>query len=168
MTNEVDTSTDTINAEFDAAAEAIGVAPEQPMISAQESQAAIEAEREAQITIAQQMINSTLRLTFGAMMNITIDNQHTEEASRAYAVLIIKYFPGGIFGLLDRYKEELGAVTATVMLINVVNKAKAKQQEEEQKEKEQANRAKKPAPSATGCFKFGETQDATEGGLNNG
>lgn len=168
MTNEVDTSTDTINAEFDAASDAIGITPEQPVISAQENQAMLEAERESQIAIAQQMINSTLRMAFGAMINITVDNQHTEEASRAYAILIVKYFPGGIFGLLDRYKEELGAVTATVMLINVVNQAKVKQQAEQEREAAKTDTLKKSAPSATGCFTFAETSDINTGDSING
>jgi len=168
MTNEVDTSTETINLEFDAASDAIGIVPEQPVITAQENQAMLDAERESQIAIAQQMMNTTLRLTLGAMINVTLDNQHTEEASRAYAVLIVKYFPGGLFGLLDRYKEELGAVTATVMLINVVSQAKAKQQKEQQTEAEKAALAKKPVASATGCFTFNESANETQGDSLNG
>ncbi len=161
--NEVDTSQETINAEFDAAGESIGIAPEQPIQTPQELSEMEEAEREAQITIAQQMINTTLRLSLGMMVNVTLDNQHTEEAARAYAVLIVKYFPGGIFGLLDRYKEELGAATATFMLINLVNQAKAKQYEEAQ-----AQAAKKQEASATGCFRFGETSETEQGDVANG
>ena len=161
--NEVDTSQETINAEFDAAGDAIGIEPEQPIQSPQELAAQDEAEREAQIAIAQQMINTTLRLSLGMMVNVTLENQHTEDASRAYAVLIVKYFPGGIFGLLDRYKEELGAVTATVMLINLVNQAKVKQLEEAQ-----AQEAKKQEASTTGCFKFGEESETEQGDSANG
>ena len=86
--NEVDTSPQTINDEFAAAEEAIGVQPE-PV----EPQATIdpmaEAEREAQIAIAQQMINTTLRLSIGMFANVTIEDKHTNEAAHAYAVLII-------------------------------------------------------------------------------
>jgi len=157
--NEVDTSQDTINLEFTAASDAIGIEPEQPIQTPQEVAAMEEAEREAQIAIAQQMINSTLRLSFGMMMDVTVDNQHTEEAAKAYAVLIVKYFPGGLFSLIDRYKEELGAVTATVMLINVVNQAKAQQVEEAEQ-----TTAKKPTSSTSGAFTFGESA----GEANNG
>ena len=169
--NEVDTSQETINAEFDAAGDAIGIEPEQPTQSPQELAAQEEAEREAQIAITQQMIHTTLRLSLGMLVNVTLDNQHTEEAARAYAVLIVKYFPGGIFGLLDQYKEELGAVTATVMLIKVVNQAKAQQLKERQKEQQEEQKiaeAKKQAAPATGCFTFGEECETTEGDSANG
>ncbi len=167
--NEVDTSTETINAEFNAAGDAIGLTPEQPETSPQELAAMEEAEREAQITIAQQMINTSLRLGLGMFVSVSIDNQQTEEASRAYAVLIVKYFPGGIFGLLDKYKEELGAVTATVMLINVVSQAKAQQQKEEQEAEQKMAEAKKPNDSSsTGCFRFGEELETDQGGSANG
>jgi len=154
--NEVDTSPETINAEFDAAAEAIGVEPESPTPTPEQIAAEQEVDQQAQIAIAKEMIGTTLRLSIGMFANVSVDNQHTDEAAQAYAVLIIKYFPGGIFGLLDKYKEELTAATATVMLIKAINEqkaqAKAKQLEEEQK----AEAAKKPTPSATGAFTFGE------------
>lgn len=160
--NEVDTSIETINAEFDAAEQAIGVEPEaipeQPIVDP-----TAEAEKEAQIAIAQQMMSTTLRLSVGVMANVTVDNKHIDEAAQAYAVLIIKYFPGGIFGLLDKYKEELTAATATIMLIKVVSQAKAEKAKQEA-EDEQA-KAKKPAtPSAMGAFTFGEQQEDSNNG----
>lgn len=149
--NEVDTSQQTINDEFTAAEQAIGIEPEVP-----EQQAAIndELEREAQIAIAQQMINTTLRLSLGMFANVTIEDKHTNEAAHAYAVLIIKYFPGGLFGLLDKYKEELAAGTATLLLIKAVSQAKA-QQEERQRE-EQAKKRTQTAPSESSTFTFTE------------
>ncbi len=163
--NEVDTSTETINAEFDAAEQAIGIQPEsnQPSINLEE-----EAEKEAQIAIAKEMIGATLRLSIGMFANVSIDNKHTDEAAHAYAVLIIKYFPGGIFGLLDQYKEEIAAGTATFMLIGAVNKAKAQQAKEEAEAEQKAAEAKKPAPSATGPFIFGETSEKQIGESANG
>ncbi len=50
-------------------------------------------------------------------------------------MLIIKYFPGGIFAFLDRFKEEMAAVTATFMLIKAVTGAKALKDEAEAKAK---------------------------------
>ncbi len=173
--NEVDTTQETIDLEFDAVAEAIGVAPEQPTDvapSPEELAAQQEAEQQAQIVIAQQMINTSLRMGLGLFMNVSVDNQHTEDAAKAYAVLIIKYFPGGIFGLIDRYKEELGAVTATVMLIGVVNQAKAKQAEalaleqakEDAKAKQpQEKKSVETTPSETGPFVFGEQTESPKG-----
>jgi len=162
MTNHVDTSPETISAEFDAAEHAIGIEPEivpvKPVIDP-----AAEAEREAQITIAAQMMKTTLRLSIGVMANVTVDNKHIDEAAHAYAVLIIKYFPNGIFGLLDQYKEELSAATATFLLIKVVSQAKAEKAKQEAEEAH-AKIKKSGTPSATGCFKFGEEQE----GLNNG
>lgn len=158
--NDVDTSPDTIQAEFDAAEQAIGIepdnTPEQPTVDPM-----ADAEREAQIAIAQQMISSTLRLSIGLFADVTLDNKYTEDAAHAYAVLIVKYFPGGLFGLLDRYKEEIAAGTATVMLIRAVSQAKAKQVEETEK----AVEAKKPDPaSGTGCFTFGESAGESNNG----
>jgi len=162
--NEVDTSPETINAEFDAAAEAIGVTPETTEPTPKELHAQQEIDQQAQIAIAKEMIGTTLRLSIGMFANVTLDTQHTDEAAQAYAVLIIKYFPGGIFGLLDKYKEELTATTATVMLIKAVSQAKAKQLEEE----EQLEAAKKPTPSTTGAFKFGEESSEPTGEQANG
>ena len=161
--NEVDTSPETINDEFAAAEQAIGVEPEitepQPTIDPM-----AEAEKEAQIAIAQQMISTTLRLSIGMFANVTIDNKHTNEAAHAYAVLIIKYFPGGLFGLLDKYKEELAAGTATLLLIKAVSQAKAQQEEERQREEQ----AKKPAPSESSTFTFTEPANESQGATTNG
>lgn len=158
MQNEVDTSTETINAEFDAAATAIGVETEAEQEQEQALQASqdamLEAEREAQILMAQQMINTSLRLTLNMFVGVSIDSKQTEEAAHAYAVVIIKYFPGGIFGLLDRYKEELTAATATFMLAKLISQAKAEAEEERQQE-EAAKKPEKPA-SPTGAFTFSE------------
>ena len=65
-----------------------------------------------------------------------IATEVTTQTAESYAVLIIKYFPGGIFALLDRYKEELAATTATFVLIRAVSEAKAKKAEEDAKEEE--------------------------------
>lgn len=142
MTNLVDTSPETVNAEFDAAAEAIGVEKPSATENLAEANTMMEAEREAQIAIAQQMIATSLRLSLGLFSNIEVEKKYTDEAAHTYAVLIIKYFPGGIFGLLDKYKEELAAGTATIMLIKAVSQAKNKQQEEQEKEDQRAT--KKP------------------------
>ncbi len=162
--NEVDTSPQTINDEFTAAEAAIGIQPEPT-----EPQATIdpmaEAEREAQIAIAQQMINTTLRLSIGMFANVTIEDKHTNEAAHAYAVLIVKYFPGGLFGLLDKYKEELAAGTATLLLIKAVSQAKAQQEDERQRE-EQAKKPTQTAPSESSTFT--EAANESQGAAANG
>ncbi|MBX2809766.1 MAG: hypothetical protein KTR20_14165 [Cellvibrionaceae bacterium] len=160
MQNAVDTSQDTINAEFEAAAQAIGMEPDTPAHSP-ENDAQLAAEREAQIAIAQQMIATSFRLSLGLFSGVEIEHKHTDDAAHAYAVLVIKYFPGGIFGLLDRYKEEIAAGTATLMLVRVVGQAKAAQAAEEAA-------AKKPEDSVkptTDTFNFTDTE---KGELNNG
>ncbi len=133
MTNIVDTSQETIDAEFDAAEKDIGseeslqeeqVSPEQ--VRAEEEQ------KQAEIAMATGMIATSLRFAIGAFSGVKIDDAIYTQAAESYAVLIIKYFPGGMFAFLDRYKEELAAVTSTLVLIKVVSEAKAKQQEEEE------------------------------------
>jgi|GEM_PF-1395313 len=163
MTNDVDTSTETINAEFDAAEQVIGITPDdehtQPVIDPM-----IEAERDAHIAIAKEMFATTLRLGISMMGNITLDNRHYDEAAQAYAVVIIKYFPGGLFSLLDKYKEELAAGTATFMLISAINQAKAKQQQDEDdKAKAGANATTAPDSSPSSSFHFSEE---AQGGTN--
>ena len=161
--NEVDTSQDTINAEFAAAEQAIGVDDEQGSSNAAGAGSAgaapeNELEREAQIAIAKEMIGTTLKFSIGLFANVSLDNKVTDEAAQAYAVLIIKYFPGGIFGLLDRYKEEIAAGTATFILIKAVSQAKAEQQKQEE-ENQTANDAKKSnSPSVTDSFDFNTEQ----------
>ncbi len=179
--NEVDTSQQTINDEFTAAEQAIGIEPEITDDEQGRSNVAgagragatqqtvinDELEREAQIAIAQQMINTTLRLSIGMFANVTIEDKHTNEAAHAYAVLIIKYFPGGLFGLLDKYKEELAAGTATLLLVKAVSQAKAQQEEERQRE-EQVKKRTQTAPSESSTFTFTENTKESEGEAANG
>ena len=162
--NDVDTSTDTINAEFDAASDALGITEAQTE-HAQMQAADHAAERDAQIAIAQQMIHTSLQMGLGLFANVTLDNQHTEQASQAYAVLLVKYFPGGIFGLLDRYKEELGALTATVLLVSAIQKAKAAQAEEIAQTCQTTTESSPVGQNnkETGCFTFGETGEPNNG-----
>lgn len=133
MSNIVDTSTETINAEFDAAAETIGL-DEQNTAQQETEQAALEeAQQQAEIEIAKGMIATALRFSIGGLVNVEIAEQTYSDTAEAYAVLIIKYFPGGIFALLDQYKEEISAATATFVLIKVVRDAKRQREEEEAK-----------------------------------
>ena len=46
-------------------------------------------------------------------------------------MLIVKYFPGGLFAFLDKYKEEIAAGTATFVLVGAVRKAVIEKQEAE-------------------------------------
>ncbi len=139
MTNIVDTSPETVNAEFDAAEKDIGT--EQPETETSPEQVQIdEAQKQAEIAMATGMINTSLRLALTSFTGVSVNEQVTNQAAESYAVLVIKYFPGGIFGLLDRYKEELTAVTATFVLIRAVSEAKAKKTEEKTKKSEPDNR----------------------------
>ncbi len=135
MTNIVDTSPETVDAEFDAAEKDIGL--EQPETETSPEQAQIDkAQKQAEIAMATGMINTSLRLVLTSFTGVTVNEHVTNQAAESYAVLIIKYFPGGIFGLLDRYKEELAAATATFVLISAVSEAKAKKAKEETKKTE--------------------------------
>ena len=132
MSNTVDTSTDTVNAEFDAAAEALGVDQPDASTEDQNPQTALdEAQQQAELAMTTDMIATSLRFSIGGLVNVAIPEQAYQDTAQAYAVLIIKYFPGGIFALLERYKEEIGAATATFVLIKVVRDAKREQREKE-------------------------------------
>jgi len=143
MTNIVDTSTETINAEFDAAEQEIG--SEESLQNEQPSpeQAKLEEEQKlAEIAMATGMIGTSLRFAVGSFVGVNVDESVYTQAAESYAVLIIKYFPGGMFAFLDKFKEEFAAATATFVLIKVVSDAKTKQREEEEA-KAKANSASK-------------------------
>jgi len=149
MSNEVDTSLDTVNAEFDAAEREIGPEePEHPPETPPEIDPMAEAQKEAEIAMASGVIGTSLRLAIGTFSGVNVDNTLTDQAAESYAILIIKYFPGGLFALLDRYKEELTAVTATFILVKAVTDAKAKKEEEE--EAKRAEKAAKKKAESTG------------------
>jgi len=134
MTNIVDTSTETVNAEFDAAEQEIGTEESQELNNqGPPEQAKLEEEqKQAEIAIASGMIATSLRFTVGSFVEVSIDSNLYQQTAESYAVLIIKYFPGGMFAFLDKFKEELAAATATFVLIKVVSEAKAEQREEEE------------------------------------
>ena len=138
MTNIVDTSPETIDTEFDEAAKALGI--EDPQTETQgeqvEPSAVDEAQRLAEIEMAKGMIAGALRFSVAGLVKVEIDDKLYAETAEAYAVLIIKYFPGGLFALLDKYKEEIAAGTATFILIKTVREAKAVKLAEEQKQRE--------------------------------
>ncbi len=151
MTNVVDTSIETVNAEFDAAEMDIGTeedlsqGPKQPEIDPM-----AEAQKEAEIAMATGVISTSLRFAIGTFSGVSVNEDLTTQAAESYAILIIKYYPGGLFSLLDRYKEEITAATATLILVKAVVTAKA-EKEKEDAEKEAAKKTtKKPAqPEAT-------------------
>lgn len=139
MTNIVDTSPETIETEFDEAAKALG------MDDANTTQAETE---QPESVMAKSMIANALRFSVRGIVKVEIDEALYTETAEAYAVLIIKYFPGGLFALLDRYKEEIAADTATFVLIKTVREAKAiklAEAEEEQQRKQNT----KPKPENT-------------------
>ena len=142
MTNIVDTSPETIDTEFDEAAKALGLEDTQTETQGEqvEPSAVDEAQRLAEIEMAKGMIAGALRFSVSGIVKVEIDDKLYAETAEAYAILIIKYFPGGLFALLDKYKEEIAAGTATFILIKTVREAKAvKLAEEEQQRKQNAN-----------------------------
>lgn len=157
MTNIVDTSNETVNAEFDAAERDIGTDEPTADNPSQAAQEAIdEAQRQAEIAMATGMIATSLQFSIGSFMGVCIEDSHYTKAAESYAILIVKYFPGGIFGLLDRWKEEIAATTATFALIRVVSVAKQKQREAEEAEQAQREAEALRKQQATQGFDFQE------------
>ena len=165
MTNLVDTSTETINMEFDAAEKAIGTEEAEQHAANQippEQAKAEEEQRQAEIAMATGMISTSLRFAIVTFSGVSVDDQHYTQAAESYTVLIIKYFPGGIFAFLDQFKEELAAVTTTFVLIRAVSEAKAKKAEEEkQQEQQQAQQQKQPPQTGTPVFNTGTATKET-------
>ncbi len=159
MTNLVDTSMETVNAEFDAAEQEIGTEAQAEAAQAPpEPDPVDEAQRQAEIAMATGMIATSMRFAIGSFADVTVDDTLTQQAAESYAVLIIKYYPGGIFGLLDKYKEELAAATTTFVLIRAVSQAKAKKAEEEE-----AERKAQAKPKQTPEAQPSEPSESTEG-----
>lgn len=150
MTNIVDTSPETIETEFDEAAKALGMDDANTTQAETEQPESVmdEAQRQAEIEMAKSMIANALRFSVRGIVKVEIDEALYTETAEAYAVLIIRYFPGGLFALLDRYKEEIAAGAATFVLIKTVREAKAiklAEAEEEQQRKQNT----KPKPENT-------------------
>ena len=158
MTNVVDTSEETISAEFDAAEQEIGT--EETTQETPQPDPMEEAQREAELAMASAMIANSLRFAVGSFSGVAVNDDLYQQTADAYAVLIIKYFPGGIFALLDRYKEELSAATATFVLIRTVSAAKAKKLEEEE--------AKRKADAASKKTTFAPDNKTEESETTNG
>jgi len=150
MSNEVDTSTETVNAEFDAAEMDIG--PEENLSEKEplppEPDPLAEAQKAAEIAMATGVITTSLNLVVGMFSGVSVDEKLTHQAAESYAILIIKYFPGGLFSLLDRYKEELTAATATLILVKAIADAKEEKEAKDEAERK-AKTDKKPAPPET-------------------
>ncbi len=137
MTNQIDNTPEIIDSEFTAAAEELGIEdvnqPEELTGNASSEPVIDEAQQQAEIEAAKMVIASSLRFTVSGIVKVDIDDSHYDNTAEAYAVLIIKYFPGGLFALLDKYKEELAAGTMTILLIKAVREAKAVKEQEEDK-----------------------------------
>lgn len=150
--NVVDTSEHTINAEFDAAEKDIGT--EAPTDAPPETSPQEDAQKEAEILMATGVIATSLNLGLTMFSGVSVNKEVTQQAAESYAILITKYFQGGLFALLDRYKEELAATTATIMLIKAVTDAKAEQEEKDAEAAKQAETDKQkqstPAPTTAG------------------
>jgi hypothetical protein len=150
MSNIVDTSTETVNAEFDAVAETLGAdQPETSQVDQAQQAALEEAQQKVEIEMAAGMIATALRFSISGLVSVDVAEQTYDDTAAAYAVLIIKYFPGGIFSLLDRYKEEIGAVTASFVLIKVVRDAKKQKLAREAEAKAESEKNRKAQPMAT-------------------
>jgi len=162
MTNVVDTSPETVNAEFDAAEKDIGTEESQESNQASPEQAKLEEEqKQAEIAMATGMIATSLRFAVGSFVGVTVDDAIYKQTAESYAVLIIKYFPGGMFAFLDHYKEELAAATATIVLIRAVSEAKVKLREEEKAKAEAEARKKKTTFTPAQAEEQGETNGET-------
>ena len=71
------------------------------------------------------IIARTAKATTEAVGQITLPEHVTNGLGEAYADLILKYFPEmGVFGLLEKYKVEIAAVTATASFAFAFRKAK--------------------------------------------
>lgn len=157
MTNVVDTSKETIDMEFDAAEREIGTVEDVAAAESVEQEkmeeaanAAQEAQRQAEVEMATGMISASLQFCIGGFTGVSVDEEHYKKAGEAYAVLIIKYYPGGIFAFLDRFKEEITAASMTFVLVREVSKARKLAAEEaakkaaEEKARAQAQRQQQP------------------------
>lgn len=137
MSNFIDTSEETVNAEFDEAAKELGLEEQQPETPEGNSDAVDEMQLQAEIEIAKVMIGKALKFTVSGLVKVEIKADLYDETAEAYAVLIVKHFPGGLFAFLDKYKEEIAAGTATFVLVGAVRKAVIEKREAEEQARQQ-------------------------------
>lgn len=86
-----------------------------------------------QIKMAKTIIAGGLSFLMKVGMNLEPSEfkGQIDDLAQSYAEVITKYYKGGIFEFLARFKEEIAAVGATIALIGAVSKARKLQQPDE-------------------------------------
>ena len=105
------------------------------------------------VEMAKKVIASALVMVFDALAGFDIPEDKYDAMAQAWAVVIVKRFPGGIFEFLGKYKDEVMAVWASVIFIKAVRvaaEAKAKKQEEERLAKAQKKHDSKQQGDSNG------------------
>lgn len=154
MTNQVDTSPEAIEQEWQLLSDQAGISPEpEPESAVSEAKPGLFANMDGvdvesedieitpekmpviisddeQIEMAAVIISGGISLVLGIFFSIDTDKCQDEiqKAARAYAVVITKYYKGGLFEFLAKYKEEIAAVGATVGLVKVIKMSKRLEQ----------------------------------------
>lgn len=78
---------------------------------------------EQRVDMAQVTIQSALIFAVDMIGGVDVSDDQYKKVSRAWAVVICKYFEGGIFEFLGKYKDEVAAVAATIGFVKVVSEA---------------------------------------------
>ena len=156
MTNQVDTSKETIDREWARIQREHEATPEPsqsgngPALNFEEVEGVhIEgsslpgqpnnaATMEEKIAMAKVVISGALVFVFDALGGLSVPDDKYDRVAHSWAVVIAKRFEGGIFDFLAKYKDEIAAVGATLVFIKAVRIAaeeKAKKEAAERREK---------------------------------
>lgn len=147
--NTVDTSEETIKAEFNALTEQLGIGDDTDTKSEKDTpDTGIPAA--AQIALGTEMIGGGLAMALNGFGGLGVEKSHCENFGRDLSVVICKHYPGGILAFLDRWKEELALIYSTgtlagavVMAIKQKREANAKAKPEEPTSKSESEPEKK-------------------------
>ncbi|MFM2476688.1 hypothetical protein [Celerinatantimonas sp. MCCC 1A17872] len=139
MRNQVDTSEETVAREWARIEEEHKVTPAEPEPQAEQPEfdpEPLEDQPEPMMDEGQKRlltkaaIARTMKAATQMVGKVTLPEPVFDGLGDAYADLMLKYFPEmGVFGLLEKYKVEIAAVTATASFAIAYRTAKASQRE---------------------------------------
>lgn len=86
-----------------------------------------------QIQMARTIIAGGVTFLIKVGMHLDTDQfkEQIDDLAQSYAEVITKYYKGGIFEFLARFKHEIAAIGATIALIGAIRKAKKLEHREE-------------------------------------
>lgn len=128
-TNQVDVSADAIAAEWDRIVNDHEVGEVPKVEASGDGGLKFEKKVEAapgdldtgdKVAAAEMVIRGALAFVCESVAGLDIGNDKYDKVAKAWAVVIVKHFNGGIFEFIAKYKDELAAAAATLVFVKAV------------------------------------------------